>query len=78
MTGLFDKYGGLTTFSRLTANFHVKINFSPYFTGIDVEKLLLHMCVFLAEALGGPKITGEEISKQSMPSCIYQKHICMR
>jgi hemoglobin len=60
MTTIFDKYGGISTFNRLTAIFYQKLLDSPqvshYFEGINMKLLAEHQSNFLASAMGGPNI----------------------
>jgi truncated hemoglobin YjbI len=60
MTTLFDKYGGLTTFHKITTTFYQTLLDSPqvshFFAGVDIKLLTEHQTNFLASALGGPNL----------------------
>ncbi len=55
---LFNKYGGIETFSSVVSNFYRKIldseDLASFFTGVDIEALMNHQTNFIAKALGGP------------------------
>ncbi len=55
---LFDKYGGITTFSAVVKLFYQKVldneHLSPYFKGIRMERLISHQTNFISNVLGGP------------------------
>lgn len=57
---LFDKYGGIETFSAVVRNFYTKVLDSnllePYFRGTDMNHLMEHQTNFLAKVLGGPDL----------------------
>ena len=79
MATLFDKYGGLTTFHKITAMFYQKLLDSPqvshFFIGIDIKLLTEHQVNFLASALGGPNIyEGRDIKKAHSHLKISQAH----
>jgi hemoglobin len=55
---LYDRYGGYETFSRIVESFYRAVlresSLQPYFTGVDMQRLMTHQTQFLAVALGGP------------------------
>ncbi len=55
---LFEKYGGLKTFSEVVSSFYQKVldsdELEPFFRGVDLESLMSHQTNFIAKALGGP------------------------
>lgn len=58
MASLFEKYGGFAKVSRVVSAFYDKALDSPilapYFTGIDMRRLIDHQIKFMAQAMGGP------------------------
>lgn len=55
---LFHKYGGFSTVGGIVLNFYEKVldeeDLTPYFEGIDMERLIRHQTDFLCMILGGP------------------------
>ncbi|MBT3813369.1 MAG: group 1 truncated hemoglobin [Gammaproteobacteria bacterium] len=66
MTTLYDKYGGFATVSKLVQTFYAKVaeseELAPYFSGINMQRLMDHQTKFFSEILGGPvTYTGNEL-----------------
>jgi len=64
---LFNKYGGLETFSAIVSNFYKKVldseQLEHYFRDINIDRLISHQTHFLAKALGGPdKYDGKDLA----------------
>ena len=59
MNTLFEKYGGIATFTQITQAFYHKVLDTPqlahYFTNTNMEQLIDHQSQFLSHALGGPQ-----------------------
>lgn len=55
---LFDKYGGIETFSAVVSNFYQKVldseALASFFVDVDMESLMSHQTNFIAKVLGGP------------------------
>jgi hemoglobin len=55
---LFDKYGGVTTFSKVITNFYERVyarpNLRHYFDIMDKPRLIQHQVEFVAYLLGKP------------------------
>lgn len=55
---LVDAYGGLPFVSRLVMDFYDRVQESerlrPYFSGIDMRRLVDHQAKFISTLLGGP------------------------
>lgn len=58
MTTLFEQYGGFAKVSRIVSSFYDRVLESqilqPYFTNVDMRRLIDHQTKFLAQAMGGP------------------------
>lgn len=56
---LFDKLGGFAAVSKVVGEFYDELEqnpvTAPYFTGMNMEKLIDHQVKFLSQALGGPQ-----------------------
>jgi hemoglobin len=54
---IFERYGGFTRVSRVVISFYDKILdspvTSPYFSGIDMKRLIDHQTKFFAALMGG-------------------------
>jgi hemoglobin len=64
---LFNKYGGIETFSAIVSNFYKKVldseQLEHYFRDIKIDRLISHQTHFLAKALGGPdKYDGKDLA----------------
>ena len=57
-TTVFERYGGFATVSKIVLSFYDKMLdsplTSPYFTGIDMKRLIDHQTKFIATIMGGP------------------------
>lgn len=55
---IFERYGGFTKVSQVVMSFYDKIldspTTSPYFSGIDMKRLIDHQIKFFAALMGGP------------------------
>jgi hemoglobin len=55
---IFERYGGFTRVSQVVMSFYDKILdspvTSPYFSGIDMKRLIDHQTKFFAALMGGP------------------------
>lgn len=55
---MFEKYGGFAKVSRIVSSFYDKALDSPilapYFTDVDMRRLIDHQTKFMAQAMGGP------------------------
>ena len=55
---IFERYGGFSKISQIVMSFYDKIldspTTSPYFTGIDMKRLIDHQIKFFAALMGGP------------------------
>ena len=55
---LFEKYGGFATIHKVVEHFYDGILdnevLSPYFDGVNMERLIDHQTRFFASAMGGP------------------------
>jgi len=66
MSNLFDKYGGFATVSQIVRAFYKEISVSqaltPYFEGVNMERLIAHQTQLISQILGGPATyTGREL-----------------
>lgn len=56
---LFDKFCGFSAVSKVVGEFYDELEqnpvTAPYFTGMNMEKLIEHQVKFLSQALGGPQ-----------------------
>jgi len=65
---VFERYGGFAKVSKLVLNFYDKMLDSPltapYFTNIDMKRLIDHQTKFFASLMGGPaSYTNEHIER---------------
>ena len=55
---LFAKYGGIDTIRRIVGDFYSDVldsdNLRPYFTDVNMERLMQHQTNLLCHLLGGP------------------------
>lgn len=55
---LFDKYGGVSTVSRIVSQFYREVqsrpSLQPYFQGVDMRRLIDHQVKFISHVLGQP------------------------
>jgi len=55
---IFERYGGFTAVSKVVMGFYDKILdspvTSPYFSGVDMKRLIDHQTKFFAALMGGP------------------------
>jgi hemoglobin len=55
---IFERYGGFTKVSQVVMSFYDKIldspTTSPYFSSIDMKRLIDHQIKFFAALMGGP------------------------
>lgn len=55
---IFERYGGFAQISRVVSSFYNKMLNSPitgpYFTKIDMRRLIDHQTKFIAHVMGGP------------------------
>lgn len=55
---LFDKYGGMPTIFTIIEDFYSKVlshpRLTPYFDGVNVERLMNHQAAFVAMLMGAP------------------------
>ena len=55
---IFERYGGFSVVSQVVMSFYDKILdspvTSPYFSGIDMKRLIDHQIKFFAALMGGP------------------------
>lgn len=76
---LYDKYGGIETFSAVVSNFYQKIldsaELAPYFDNVNMESLMSHQTNFISTALGGPdNYNGRDLKKVHAPYQITVPH----
>jgi len=76
---LYDKYGGIETFSAVVSNFYQKVldseELAPYFDNVNMERLMSHQTNFISTALGGPdNYTGLDLKKVHAPYQITVPH----
>ena len=76
---LYDKYGGIETFSAVVRNFYQKVldsaDLAPYFDNVNMEKLMSHQTNFISTALGGPdNYKGLDLKKVHAPYKITVPH----
>jgi hemoglobin len=65
---IFEKYGGFSSVSRVVMSFYDKMldssTTSPFFTEIDMKRLIDHQTKFIATVMGGPaSYTKEQIER---------------
>ncbi|MEI6025796.1 MAG: group 1 truncated hemoglobin [Betaproteobacteria bacterium] len=55
---LFEKYGGVSTVSRIVSKFYREVmsrpTLQPYFQGVDMPRLINHQVKFISHVLGQP------------------------
>jgi len=55
---IFERYGGFSTVSQVVMSFYDKVldspATSPYFSGVDMKRLIDHQTKFFAALMGGP------------------------
>ena len=55
---IFERYGGFAAVSRMTSEFYDRVLDSeilaPYFSGVDMRRLIDHQTKFMAYVMGGP------------------------
>lgn len=66
MTSLYEKLGGEGAFRLLVEDFYRRVladaSLSPYFSGLDIQRIQAHQQAFLIQALGGPhQYSGREM-----------------
>lgn len=58
MSTMFERYGGFAKVSRIVSSFYDRVLDSPvlqpYFTEVDMRRLIDHQTKFMAQAMGGP------------------------
>lgn len=65
---IFDRYGGFAKVSRVVMSFYDKVLdsplTSPYFSGVDMRRLIDHQTKFIAYLMGGPaSYTNEHLER---------------
>ncbi len=57
-TSMFERYGGFAVISRIVSEFYDRLldspEVSPYFTNVDMKRLIDHQTKFIAQVMGGP------------------------
>ena len=65
---IFERYGGFTVVSKVVLSFYDKIldspSTSPYFSNVDMKRLIDHQTKFFAALMGGPaSYTNDHLEK---------------
>lgn len=65
---IFERCGGFTTVSKVVMSFYEKVldspATSPYFSGVDMKRLIDHQTKFFAALMGGPaSYTNDHLEK---------------
>lgn len=70
---LFERYGGFAKVSRIVSTFYGRVLddpiLAPYFSGIDMPRLMDHQTKFIASLMGGPaSYTDEHLAR------VHERH----
>ena len=68
MSTIFERYGGFAKISRIVSSFYDRVLDSPilepYFSEVDMRRLIDHQTKFMAQAMGGPaSYTNQQLEK---------------
>ncbi len=66
---MFERYGGFAALSRIVAALFDKVlaspRLSPFFSDVDMERLVEHQTKFIATVMGGPESYSKEDLRQA-------------
>jgi hemoglobin len=88
MSTIFERYGGFAKISRIVSSFYDRVLDSPilepYFSEVDMRRLIDHQTKFMAQAMGGPaSYTNQQLEKvhshlQITSDAFDEMHVLLR